>query len=41
MKLEPLLQMAAAFQALSHHTEDHHEAVGAFLERREPEFKGR
>jgi enoyl-CoA hydratase/carnithine racemase len=35
------LQMAAAFQALSHHTEDHHEAVDAFLTKRAPEFKNR
>lgn len=38
MKLDSLLQLAAAYQALSHHTEDHHEAVAAFLEKREPRF---
>ena len=38
MKLDSLLQLAAAYQALSHHTDDHHEAVAAFLEKREPKF---
>ena len=32
MQLPQLLEMAAAYQALSHHTEDHHEAIGAFLD---------
>lgn len=41
MKLAPLLEMAAAYQALSHHTEDHHEAIDAFLDKRAPDFKGR
>lgn len=41
MKLAPLLELSAAYQALSHQTEDHHEAVAAFLERRQPEFKDR
>lgn len=41
MKLAPLLEMAAAYQALSHHTEDHHEAIEAFLDKRAPDFKGR
>lgn len=40
MKLDGLLQMAAAFQALSHHTEDHHEAIDAFLGKRPPKFSG-
>jgi enoyl-CoA hydratase/carnithine racemase len=40
MKLDSLLQMAAAFQALSHHTADHHEAIAAFLEKRAPRFEG-
>jgi len=39
MKFDTLLQMAAAFQAISHHTEDHHEAVDAFLGKRTPHFK--
>jgi enoyl-CoA hydratase/carnithine racemase len=39
-RLDTLLEMAAAFQALSHQTEDHREAVAAFLEKRAPEFKG-
>ena len=36
MKLAPLLELSAAFQALAHHTEDHGEAVSAFLEKRPP-----
>lgn len=39
-RLDTLLEMAAAFQALSHQTEDHREAVAAFLEKRAPQFKG-
>lgn len=39
MKLGPLLELSAAYQALSHHTADHHEAVGAFLDKREPSFR--
>ena len=39
MKLAPLLELSAAYQALAHHTEDHHEAVSAFLEKRDPEFR--
>lgn len=38
MKLAPLLELSAAFQALAHHTQDHHEAVAAFLEKRGPDF---
>ena len=38
-KLEPLLEMSAAFQAIAHHTADHHEAVSAFVEKRAPVFK--
>lgn len=34
MKLGPLLELSAAYQALAHHTADHHEAVSAFLEKR-------
>jgi enoyl-CoA hydratase/carnithine racemase len=39
--LDTMLEMSAAFQALSHNTEDHKEAVEAFFEKRPPEFKGR
>jgi enoyl-CoA hydratase/carnithine racemase len=41
MRLDSLLELSAAFQALSHHTEDHLEAVNALLDKRAPEFKGR
>jgi enoyl-CoA hydratase/carnithine racemase len=41
MKLDTLLQLAAGFQALAHNTSDHHEAITAFLERREPRFEDR
>ncbi len=39
MKLDSLLQMAAAFQSLAHFTEDHHEAMDAFAGKRAPQFK--
>ena len=35
------LEMSAAYQALAHHTEDHAEAVSAFLGKREPQYQGR
>ena len=38
-RLDTLLEMAAAFQALAHQTDDHREAVAAFLEKRPPQFK--
>ncbi|MFN6936699.1 MAG: crotonase/enoyl-CoA hydratase family protein [Tsuneonella sp.] len=38
-KLPTHLEMAAAYQALSHHTADHVEAIDAFLGKREPEFR--
>jgi len=41
VRLDTLLAMSAAFQALAHHTEDHHEAVTAFLEKRAPRYTGR
>jgi enoyl-CoA hydratase/carnithine racemase len=41
MRLDSLLELSAAYQALAHHTEDHMEAVAAFLEKRTPEFTGR
>jgi enoyl-CoA hydratase/carnithine racemase len=40
MKLAPLLELSAAYQALAHHSPDHHEAVAAFLEKRPPVFDG-
>ena len=41
MKLAPLLELSAAYQALAHHTQDHEEAVAAFLEKRSPQLKDR
>lgn len=38
MKLAPLLELSAAFQALAHHSADHPEAVAAFVEKRAPNF---
>ena len=38
--LGTLLEMAAAMQAAAHATADHEEAVDAFLEKRDPRFKG-
>jgi enoyl-CoA hydratase/carnithine racemase len=40
-RLSDVLELSAAFQALAHETEDHAEAVDAFLEKREPRFTGR
>src|ERR1700733_10812241 len=39
-RLDTLLEMSAAMQALTHATPDHREAVNAFLEKRIPVFKG-
>lgn len=41
MAQAPLLELAAQMQALAHTTEDHREAVAAFLEKRPPRFGGR
>jgi enoyl-CoA hydratase/carnithine racemase len=41
MDLAHFLELAAANQALAHHTADHLEAVRAFVEKRKPEFQGR
>jgi enoyl-CoA hydratase/carnithine racemase len=41
MKLAPLLELSAAYQALAHHTHDHEEAVAAMLEKRPPAFEDR
>jgi len=40
MDLPDFLNSAAAYQALMHQTEDHHEAVSAFIEKRKPKFTG-
>ena len=40
VRMDTLLEMSAAMQALSHATADHREAVDAFLEKRKPVFKG-
>lgn len=40
-RLETLLEMSASFQALAHHTEQHEEAVNAFIEKRPPVFVDR
>ena len=39
MKLAPLLELSAAYQAIAHHTHDHDEAVQAMLDRRPPVFE--
>jgi enoyl-CoA hydratase/carnithine racemase len=41
VSLATSLEIAAAYQALAHNTEDHVEAVNAFLEKRPPVFFGR
>lgn len=41
MDLPSFLNLAAANQALAHHTSDHIEAVTAFIEKRKPKFEGR
>ncbi|MCG8670743.1 MAG: crotonase/enoyl-CoA hydratase family protein [Pseudomonadales bacterium] len=38
--LESMLELSASLQALAHQTADHHEAVDAFLEKRDPNFTG-
>jgi 2-(1,2-epoxy-1,2-dihydrophenyl)acetyl-CoA isomerase len=39
-RLADVLELSAAFQAIAHETEDHREAVNAFLEKRAPRFCG-
>lgn len=41
MRLDSLLELSAAYQALAHHTDDHLEAVNAFLDKRKPAFTDR
>lgn len=38
---DTVMELSASMQALAHHTDDHAEAVGAFLEKRKPTFQGR
>jgi enoyl-CoA hydratase/carnithine racemase len=40
VRLDTLLEMSSAFQTLAHYSDDHKEAVHAFFDKREPEFKG-
>ncbi|TYO95770.1 enoyl-CoA hydratase/carnithine racemase [Geothermobacter ehrlichii] len=40
MDLPEFLDLCAAFQAMAHQTEDHIEAINAFLEKRPPRFRG-
>jgi enoyl-CoA hydratase/carnithine racemase len=39
--LETIMEMSASFQARAHASEDHAEALAAFFEKRQPEFKGK
>lgn len=39
-ELSDFLDLCACFQGMSHNTSDHLEAVGAFIEKRKPSFKG-
>lgn len=39
-RLSDVLELSAAFQAIAHETQDHAEAVDAFLEKRTPVFTG-
>jgi len=41
MRLDSLLELSAAYQSLAHHTEDHQEAVSAFLDKRKPDYLDR
>ena len=38
---DTVMELSASMQALAHHTEDHAEAVSAFLDKRTPVYKGR
>lgn len=37
-KLDSLLELSAAYQALAHNVDDHHEAVAAMMEKRPPSY---
>lgn len=38
---DTVMELSASMQALAHHTEDHLEAVSAFIDKRAPNYKGR
>ncbi len=38
VRLDTLLELSAAFQAMAHKTEQHQEAIAAFIEKRTPQF---
>ncbi len=40
-ELPEFLDLCASFQAMAHHTDDHIEAVNAFIEKRDPKFIGK
>lgn len=37
LRLDSLLEMSAAYQAIAHHTDEHHNALAAFFDRRKPD----
>jgi enoyl-CoA hydratase/carnithine racemase len=39
VRLDTLLELSAAFQAIAHKTTQHEEAVAAFIEKRPPRFE--
>jgi len=41
VSFDTIMEMSASYQALAHTTDDHKEAVAAFFEKREPQYKGR
>ena len=41
MRLDSLLELSAAYQALAHHTEDHQEAVAVFVDKHDPNYQDR
>lgn len=40
MRLDSLLEISSAYQALAHYTKDHDEALAAFIDKRAPNFTG-